>query len=126
MAKVWDTVAGTPLVSLTHEHIVRTVDLSLDEKRLLTGGNEKKLRIWDLNRGEVGTEGATELKMEGGGTSHQGTVRSACWDEIRGSIISMGEDRVVRFVLPPVAVVQADAGQMVGSEDAAANAFGHV
>ena len=36
--------------------------------------------------------------MDGETTAHKGTVRSACWDEGRSSIISMGEDKIVRQV----------------------------
>ena len=94
--KVWDTVTGSALSTHTHQHIVRTVDLNHDVSKLLTGGNEKKLRIFDLTRPDG--DGVEELKMDGEATAHKGTVRSACWDEGRSSIVSMGEDKVVRSV----------------------------
>lgn len=95
VAKVWDTVTGSALSTHTHQHIVRTVDLNHDASKLLTGGNEKKLRIFDLTRDE--NDGVEELKMDHEATAHKGTVRSACWDEGRSSIISMGEDKIVRW-----------------------------
>ena len=93
--KVWDTITGAVLSTHAHQHIVRTVDLNHDASKLLTGGNEKKLRIFDLSR--ENDEGVQELKMDGQERAHEGTVRSACWDEGRSSVISMGEDKVVRW-----------------------------
>ncbi|KAI8617110.1 WD40-repeat-containing domain protein [Chytriomyces sp. MP71] len=47
-AKVWDNVTGQPVLSFEHSHIVRTVDVSDDARYVLTGGLEKKLRLFDL------------------------------------------------------------------------------
>lgn len=102
--KVWDTVSGACLTTLPHNHIVRTVDLSANASRVLSGGNEKKLRLWDLGRAPVDgreastVDGVEEFRNGAEGCAHAGTVRSACWDERRGSVVSMGEDRVVRYV----------------------------
>jgi serine-threonine kinase receptor-associated protein len=69
---------------------------------VLTGGAEKKLRIWDLEHAPRDgseasqTDGVDELKADGSNTAHEGTIKSACWDEKRESVISMGEDKVVR------------------------------
>ncbi|KAJ3007410.1 UNVERIFIED_CONTAM: hypothetical protein HDU68_003534, partial [Siphonaria sp. JEL0065] len=54
-AKVWDNVTGQPVVSFEHSHIVKTVDVSVishpssadDGRYVLTGGNEKKLKLFD-------------------------------------------------------------------------------
>ncbi|ORY53284.1 WD40 repeat-like protein [Rhizoclosmatium globosum] len=46
-AKVWDNVTGQPIVSFEHQHIVKTVDVSDDGRYVLTGGNEKKLKLFD-------------------------------------------------------------------------------
>ncbi|KAJ1547819.1 hypothetical protein HK096_010884 [Nowakowskiella sp. JEL0078] len=47
-AKVWNNVQGTALVTLQHQHVVRAVDISDDARYVLTGGYEKKLRVFDL------------------------------------------------------------------------------
>ncbi|BGP30239.1 hypothetical protein JCM10296v2_001991 [Rhodotorula toruloides] len=122
-AKVWDTHTGACLVTLPHSHIVRTADLSSDSLspasppspspdapsplpstlRVLTGGHEKRLRLWDLSRAprdgsEVsGTDGVDEFKRDGGATAHDGTIKKALWDEQRQVCISVGEDRVIRW-----------------------------
>ncbi|GAA6058312.1 hypothetical protein JCM3770_003734 [Rhodotorula araucariae] len=126
-AKVWDTHSGACLVTLPHSHIVRTADLSStssaallapssptpssprspaplpSQLRLLTGGHEKRLRLWDLSRApRDGSEadaqdGVDEFRVPGGGTAHAGTVKKVLWDEERQGAVSMGEDRVLRW-----------------------------
>lgn len=107
-SKVWDTITGEEILSLTHHHIVRTVDLSADSSKLLTGGNEKKLRIWDLSRSPSPAslpdspssleDNVQELtSTEAGSFAHSATIRSAFWDEPRQAVVSYGEDKMIRF-----------------------------
>ncbi len=49
-AKVWDTFTGDCLHTFPHNHIVRTVAIDAEGKNVLTGGHEKKLRLFDLHR----------------------------------------------------------------------------
>ncbi|KFK35774.1 hypothetical protein AALP_AA4G034300 [Arabis alpina] len=49
-AKLWDALTGDVLHSFEHKHIVRACAFSEDTKTLLTGGFEKILRVFDLNR----------------------------------------------------------------------------
>lgn len=49
-AKIWDALSGDELHSFEHKHIVRACAFSEDTHLLLTGGFEKVLRIFDLNR----------------------------------------------------------------------------
>ncbi|KAH1114165.1 hypothetical protein J1N35_007543 [Gossypium stocksii] len=49
-AKLWDALTGDELHSFEHKHIVRACAFSDDTHFLLTGGVEKILRIFDLNR----------------------------------------------------------------------------
>lgn len=53
-AIVWDALSGSVKHSLAHKHIVKTVDFSSDDSLLVTGSNEKLLRIFDLNRPDSG------------------------------------------------------------------------
>ncbi|KAL7414180.1 WD40-repeat-containing domain protein [Mrakia frigida] len=106
-AKIWDTFTGAPLHTFAHNHIVRTVALSPTTSSssssgayLLTGGQEKKLRIFDLARPEsdplylVG-KGDPEGEK---GKAHDGTVRSVVWDTQDGNVaVSAGEEGVVRW-----------------------------
>lgn len=93
-------MSGACLTTLPHNHIVRTVDLSAQSRRVLTGGHEKRLRVWDLahaprDGGELSFEGMDEFKNGTSGIAHEGTIKSACWDEKRSSVVSMA-DSVIR------------------------------
>lgn len=69
-AKVWDAVSGDELMTLAHKHIVKTVDFTQDSNYLLTGGQDKLLRIYDLNKPEA------EPKEISGHTSG---IKKALW-----------------------------------------------
>lgn len=47
-------MSGDELQSFPHKHIVKCVEFSDDGSRLLTGSNEKLLRIYDLNKPDAG------------------------------------------------------------------------
>ncbi|QRV80430.1 Serine/threonine-protein kinase [Ceratobasidium sp. AG-Ba] len=104
-AKLWDTFTGSPLASLPHEHIVRTVALGPGGTRALTGGQEKKVRLWDLGRAGESNGAATNgkpvgepsfLKAANSATAHEGTVKSVVWgSENLG--VSAGDDGFVRW-----------------------------
>lgn len=113
-SKLWDATNGECLLTLPHSHIVKTCDLSISSSlssptqiRVLTGGFEKKVRIWDLSKigqlnmegEEIGEEGVKVLvdrELGNTGLSHEGNVRKVLWDEERGCVISMGEDRLIK------------------------------
>jgi len=90
-AKVWDTYTGTALHSFTHGHIVRTVDFNPAATQVATGGQEKKLRLFDLKSGQV----TAEL------TGHEGTIKSVVWDARpeahENIIITAADDRKIRY-----------------------------
>merc|ERR1719408_447521 len=49
-ARLWDATTGDQLLELTEGHVVKTVKLSQhDDRLLLTGGNERRLRLYDVN-----------------------------------------------------------------------------
>lgn len=58
-SKVWDTHSGDCTHTLPHNHIVRAVAFPQqpNPQVLATGGAEKKLRVFDLSRGESGEFG---------------------------------------------------------------------
>ena len=47
-ARVWNAITGEEVLQFTHKHIVRTCCFSDDSKKLLTGGQEKIIRLFDL------------------------------------------------------------------------------
>ncbi|EJD44031.1 serine/threonine kinase receptor associated protein [Auricularia subglabra TFB-10046 SS5] len=71
-AKVWDTFSGKYLHSFPHNHIVRTVALTPNPTKLVTGGQEKKVRIFDLTKPEADPIFLSDTS----GTAHEGTVKS--------------------------------------------------
>lgn len=87
-AKVWDTFNGDVLHSFPHNHIVRSVDISRDGNRIVTGGHEKILRIFDLTNP---TAAPTELH------GHTGTIKSVVWDKQRNVLVSAGDDKRIRW-----------------------------
>ncbi|KAI9005510.1 WD40-repeat-containing domain protein [Phycomyces nitens] len=87
-AKVWDTFSGEILHSFSHEHIVRAVDFSKDGTKIVTGGKEQRLRIFDLYRPD-----APPLEAEG----HTGLIKAVVWDEKTHSVMSAGEDSTIRI-----------------------------
>ena len=52
-ARLWNAITGDELRTFQHKHIVKSVNFSNDGGRLLTGGSEKLLRIYDLNKPEA-------------------------------------------------------------------------
>lgn len=47
--KVWDATTGSLLQTLEHNHVVRCVDFSQGNSHLATGGQDKKLRIFQVS-----------------------------------------------------------------------------
>ena len=88
-AKIWDTETGDEVSSLSHSHIVRSVDFSSDNGFLLTGSNEKLVKIYDLNAPDGGPVIV--------GKGHTQAVRHALFAHNDNWIISTSDDRTVRF-----------------------------
>lgn len=49
LGKIWNAVSGEQLYSFKHNHIVKSVAFSNDDKYLVTGSNEKLVRVFDIN-----------------------------------------------------------------------------
>ncbi|ETW85546.1 hypothetical protein HETIRDRAFT_448621 [Heterobasidion irregulare TC 32-1] len=92
-AKIWDSYTGNPLHSFPHNHIVRSVAISPMSGHLLTGGQEKKARIFDLGRPDA----EPDVLVESGSVStHDGTVKSVVWvGEHTG--VTAGEDGKIKW-----------------------------
>ncbi|AQK82365.1 Serine-threonine kinase receptor-associated protein [Zea mays] len=82
-AKVWDALTGDELHSFEHKHIVRACAFSEDTHLLLTGGMEKTLRVYDINRPDAAPR---ELDKS------PGSVRTAAWLHSDQTILSSCTD----------------------------------
>ncbi|CAN1331416.1 Serine-threonine kinase receptor-associated protein [Linum perenne] len=82
-AKVWDALTGDILHSFEHKHIVRACAFSEDTHLLLTGGMEKILRIYDLNRPD-----ASPREVD----KSPGSVRAVAWLHSDQTILSSCTD----------------------------------
>ena len=119
-SKVWDTYSGNPLHSFPHNHIVRSVALSPTSTHLLTGGQEKKVRMFDLGRPDADPDYLTES----GVLSHDGTVKSVVWVGDHTGVTA-GEDGLVKCVFASLytTIAVLTFQQMVGSTHANPHKF---
>jgi serine-threonine kinase receptor-associated protein len=91
-AKIWDTYTGQPLHSFPHNHIVRTVSISPSSAHLLTGGQEKKVRIFDLTKPDA----EPDFLYDAGSQTHDGVIKSVvCVGEQYG--VSAGDDGKIKW-----------------------------
>jgi len=86
-AKVWDALSGKEIHSFNHSKIVKSTHFSRDSTKILTGGQDKILRIFDLAKPE-----AEPLQLEG----HSQPIKIALWCKDNNTIISGGQDSVLR------------------------------
>ncbi|KAH3726682.1 serine-threonine kinase receptor-associated protein-like [Dreissena polymorpha] len=87
-AKVWCAVSGEELKTFQHKHIVKCVDFSHDGDYLLTGSQEKILRIFDLEKTDA------EPRMFSG---HTAFIKNALFTHDGRQIVSAADDKTVRI-----------------------------
>ncbi|XP_028810725.1 serine-threonine kinase receptor-associated protein isoform X1 [Denticeps clupeoides] len=87
-AKVWDAVTGEEVLTLAHKHIVKSVTFTQDSNCLLTGGNDKVLRIYDLSKPE-----AEPQEIAG----HTSAIKKALWCNNDQQILSAADDKTIRL-----------------------------
>jgi len=87
--KIWDALSGEELETFQHKHIVKSVSFSHDEgTRLLTGSNEKIVRVYDLNRPSA------EPQTFAG---HSGAIKAALYTHDHRQILTAADDKTVRL-----------------------------
>ena len=104
-AKIWDTYTGECAQTFTHNHIVRSVAINQAGTQLLTGGHEKKLRIFDLQRtSDSSVDRAQLFKPSAGcddGTTHSGTIRSVVLGRgtsgAENTVVTAAEDKCLQW-----------------------------
>lgn len=69
--KLWDAITGEEQHTFAHKHIVKQAIFSKDGNSIFTGGNEKKFRVWDVNRPDAEAHVVDDF---GGDISHLSVV----------------------------------------------------
>ncbi|KAL1498016.1 hypothetical protein ABEB36_008879 [Hypothenemus hampei] len=85
--KVWNAVSGEELHSFQHNHIVKSVNFSKDSTFLVTGSNEKLIRIFDLNKPESSPEVLS---------GHTAGIRHVLFFRNNTHLVSCADDKTLR------------------------------
>ncbi|XP_044760022.1 serine-threonine kinase receptor-associated protein [Coccinella septempunctata] len=85
--KVWDAISGDELHSFQHNHIVKSVNFSKDSNYLVTGSNEKLVRVFNL----VNPESAPEVY-----TGHTAGIKHVQFFRNDTHLISCADDKTLR------------------------------
>ncbi|TIA93402.1 hypothetical protein E3P99_00178 [Wallemia hederae] len=93
-AKIWDTMNGTCMHTLQHQHIVRSVAISPDGSHVLTGGNERLLRLYDLE--DIDNVHLLVDSEDGKNEAHSSTIKSILWQDAAHAI-SASEDGHIKW-----------------------------
>jgi len=86
--KIWNTYTGENLQTLNHNHIVRAVHFDPSALHVVTGGPEKKLRIFDLHQPATPWELSPNV--------HDATIKCVVWSE-PNVVVSAADDRKIRW-----------------------------
>lgn len=89
-AKIWDAITGEEKLSFQHNHIVKSVAFDEPSIRLLTGNNEKLLRVFDIN--QASTNPAVEMYA-----GHTGAIKRALFCRNDKCLVSCAEDKTVKI-----------------------------
>lgn len=86
--KVWNAGNGEELHSFKHKHIVKSVSFDQDSNYLITGSNEKLIRVFDLSQPNASPQVYT---------GHGGAVKRALFCRNDKYIVSVAEDKTLRL-----------------------------
>ncbi|XP_017040638.1 serine-threonine kinase receptor-associated protein [Drosophila ficusphila] len=86
--KVWNAVTGAEIHSFQHKHIVKSVAFDMDSENIVTGSNEKLVRVFNLEQPEAQPEEYA---------GHTGAIKRALFCRGDKCIISAAEDKTVRL-----------------------------
>ena len=87
LGKVWNAISGEELHSFQHNHIVKSVAFDSQSQYLVTGSNEKLIRVFDLNQPNDSPE-----IFKG----HTGSIKRALFCRNDQYLISCAEDKSIR------------------------------
>ncbi|KAJ2824926.1 hypothetical protein IWW50_003093 [Coemansia erecta] len=86
--KVWNAINGQELVTFAHSNIVKSADFAGSNSTVITGGQDKAVRIFDVNRPDAPTTAVT----------HDASVRSVKWSAHRSVAISADTGRHINII----------------------------
>lgn len=86
IVQIWDAKSGDELRTITTTRTLEAVALTPDGKRIIAGGADKNVRIWDVKTGK------SSLTLKG----HTGTIRGLAIDADGEVVASASEDGTVR------------------------------
>lgn len=117
--RIWDPQTGECLHILSHNHIVRSVAFPIQDNPqcVATGGQDKKLKIFDLTRGGGaggGSSGSSTSPMAPNGNSprtpsttsegleigageHNGSIKSIVWNVDYNILTTAADDKTIRW-----------------------------
>jgi len=86
-AKLWDAMSGNELHTFVQGRVIKAVSFSQDDKKMVTGGQDKILRIYDL---EKPTSPPSELP------ALNQPIKTIVWSSTSDSFFSAGGDNQLR------------------------------
>lgn len=86
-AKLWDSLTGAEIHTFPHKHIVKSVAFTRDSQKLITGCNDKVLRLFDLN------DYAAEPIVFNGHTSN---IKKCIFSADSNRVLSISDDKTLR------------------------------
>lgn len=86
--KVWNAVTGAEIHSFQHKHIVKSVAFDADSENVVTGSNERLVRVFNLEQPNAQPEEYA---------GHTGSIKRALFCRGDKCIISAAEDKTVRL-----------------------------
>ncbi|KAJ2804116.1 hypothetical protein H4R20_002630 [Coemansia guatemalensis] len=89
-AKVWDAITGRDLITLSHGNIVKSADFVGDTDLVVTGSQDKAVRVFDINR----PDSPTTI------VSHTAPVRSVKWSKHLRLAICADNNNSIHLVDP--------------------------
>lgn len=105
--RVWDPSTGECLHVLPHNHIVKAVSFPIQKSppSVATGGQEKKLRIFDLTTGAMTrssdhsptTPSSNATGWEVGAGEHTASIKSIVWNVDYNILTTAADDKTVRW-----------------------------
>uniref|UniRef100_A0A7S2XYA9 Serine-threonine kinase receptor-associated protein n=1 Tax=Fibrocapsa japonica TaxID=94617 RepID=A0A7S2XYA9_9STRA len=92
-AKLWNAISGEEMHQFVHRHIVKTVEFAPDRSKLISGGQEGLLRIFDLSRPEADPDQANHKQPDQQGSL---AVTKAVWGAEADLVVTGTSDGTVR------------------------------